>query len=223
MEGRYPRGILLAITNCNDPSKEEEFNHWYNHIHLPDLTAYGVFERPMRFVNTNPDPGDAKYLATYETNWEDIHGAGAALQENNAILMAKNRRSPNVEGVAGGMFKRLGGEFCAARKPVRGILAILLNCKDPAREKEFKTWTTDIHTPDILDTGLYHTAYLYEGLDPESLGGKYLTIYETADSDPGKALTEIMKRTPKWEQQGRLFDGVEAVFVIAARRIWPLE
>ena len=37
MEGRYPRGILLAITNCNDPSKEEEFNYWYNHIHLPDF------------------------------------------------------------------------------------------------------------------------------------------------------------------------------------------
>jgi len=26
MEGRYPHGLLLAITNCTDPSKEEEFN-----------------------------------------------------------------------------------------------------------------------------------------------------------------------------------------------------
>jgi len=25
MEGRYPQGLLLALTNCTDPSKEEEF------------------------------------------------------------------------------------------------------------------------------------------------------------------------------------------------------
>jgi hypothetical protein len=35
MEGRYPNGLLLAITNCTDPSKEEEFNSWYNHQKTP--------------------------------------------------------------------------------------------------------------------------------------------------------------------------------------------
>ena len=39
MEGRYPQGLLLALTNCTDPSKEEEFNAWYNHMHVPDVTA----------------------------------------------------------------------------------------------------------------------------------------------------------------------------------------
>ena len=41
MEGRYPNGLLLAVTDCNDLSKEEEFNYWYNHIHIPDVTAPG--------------------------------------------------------------------------------------------------------------------------------------------------------------------------------------
>ncbi len=35
MEGRYPQGLLLALTNCTDPSKEEEFHAWYNHSLLP--------------------------------------------------------------------------------------------------------------------------------------------------------------------------------------------
>ena len=78
MEGRYPNGLLLAITNCNDPSKEEEFDYWYNHIHLPDVTAPGVFRHAMRFVNTDPKPGEGKHIATYETTWEDVSKAWTA-------------------------------------------------------------------------------------------------------------------------------------------------
>ena len=71
MEGRYPSGLMLGITNCNDPSKEDEFNYWHKHIHLPDVTAPGVFRHAIRFVNTNPKPGEGKYLATYETDHSD--------------------------------------------------------------------------------------------------------------------------------------------------------
>ena len=55
MEGRYPQGLLLALTNCTDPSKEEEFNAWYNHMHVPDVTAPGIFRHALRFVNTDHD------------------------------------------------------------------------------------------------------------------------------------------------------------------------
>jgi hypothetical protein len=47
MEGRYPQGLLLALTNCTDPSKEEEFNAWYNHMHIPDVTAPGIFRHAL--------------------------------------------------------------------------------------------------------------------------------------------------------------------------------
>ena len=35
MEGRFPNGILFVMSNCSDPSKEDEFNDWYTNIHLP--------------------------------------------------------------------------------------------------------------------------------------------------------------------------------------------
>jgi hypothetical protein len=47
MEGRYPNGLLLAITNCNDASKGDEFARWYNHIHFPDVTASGIFKHSI--------------------------------------------------------------------------------------------------------------------------------------------------------------------------------
>src|SRR5438128_7904992 len=46
MEGRSPQGLLLALANCTDPSKEAEFNAWYNHMHVPDVTAPGIFRQP---------------------------------------------------------------------------------------------------------------------------------------------------------------------------------
>jgi hypothetical protein len=64
MEGRYPHGLLLALTNCADPSKEEEFNAWYNHIHVPDVTAPGIFRHALRFVNTDPSGLCRKLLKT---------------------------------------------------------------------------------------------------------------------------------------------------------------
>ena len=193
-------------------------------ITLPDVTAPGVFRHAIRFVNTNPKPGEGKYLATYETDWEDVSRAWTVERERLSKLTEQGRNSPLSRGdVLVVAFKRLGGEFHAASRPVRGILAVLLNCKDPARDEEFNRWYSDIHIPDILDTGLYHTAYRYESLDPGATGGKYLAIYETDQSDPGKAGDEVLKLRANWERRGRLLGATEVVFRITARRIWPMD
>ena len=47
--------------------------------------------------------------------------------------------------------------------------------------------------------------------------GKYLAIYETDASNPGKAGEGLGKLRPTWEQRGRLFDAIERVFRITAR------
>ena len=123
----------------------------------------------------------------------------------------------------GAPFKKLGGEFYAASRPARGILMVMLNCKDPAREEEFNRWYSDVHIPDIPDTGLFHTAYRYESLDRQVTKRKYLTLYETDSSDAGKSGDELAKLRANWEQRGRLFDAAELVLRASARRIWPMD
>ena len=224
MEGRYPNGLLLVITNCTDPSKEDEFNYWYNHMHVPDVTAPRIFRHAIRFVNTDPDSPAGKYIATYETTWEDVSKAMPANREARAKLRERgDRGSPYIKPVTVGVFKSLGGEFYAASKPTRGILLVLSNCKDPAREEEFNRWYEDVHIPDILDTGAFHTAYRYESLDPQATKGKYLAIYETEHSDPTKARAVLQKAIADWEQRGRLCDALEVLSPFAARRIWPMD
>ena len=122
-----------------------------------------------------------------------------------------------------GVFKRLGGEFSAATKPTLGILLVLSNCIDAAKEQEFNRWYEDVHIPDILDAGGFHTAYRYESLDPEATKGKYLAIYETDNIDPAKAREKHGAVRADWEQRGRLSDLIETTSSLTARRIWPMD
>jgi hypothetical protein len=224
MEGRYPKGLLLAITNCTDPSKEEEFNSWYNHMHVPDVTAPSIFRHALRFVNTDASAPVGQYVATYETNWEDVAQAMPAHRQASVKLRERgDRGTPYLQVVRSGVFKRLGGEFCAARRLTRGILLVLSNCKDAAREAEFNRWYEDIHVADILETGAFHTAYRYESVDPQATQARYLALYETEQHDPAKAREALGKARADWEKRGRLSDTIEVVASLTARRIWPLD
>ena len=221
MEGRYPTGLIFALSNCTDPEQEAEFNRWYNHMHLPDASAAGIFVNPMRLANADPKPGEPGYLAIGETTWPDVSAAWEAQQKQSTSRRSPERRSPLLDVQLVGLFKRLGGQFRSAIRPVTGNLVVLLDCDDPSREGEFNRWYNDIHIPDILDTALYHTAYRYKSLNLEGSRGKYLNLFETDQADPGQALRELTAKSEEWKQQGRMFDGLSLVYTLAMKRIWP--
>ena len=125
-----------------------------------------------------------------------------------------------VDPVFVDVFKRTGGEFSTSVRPTRGILLVLSNCKDSSKEEEFNRWYEDVHFPDILGVGQFHTAYRYENANPES-NAKYLAIYETDNADPEDARKQHAKLMEGWEQQGHLFDDMEVVSSMTARRVWP--
>ncbi len=37
MEGRYPNGLIFALTNYANPERETEFNRWYNDFYIPEV------------------------------------------------------------------------------------------------------------------------------------------------------------------------------------------
>ena len=125
-----------------------------------------------------------------------------------------------IESVFVDVFKRTGGEFSTSVRPTRGILLVLSNCTDPSREEEFNRWYEDVHFPDILNVGQFHTAYRYENVNPVS-SAKYLAIYETDNADPADARSQHTKLMEGWGQQGHLLSDMEVVSSMTARRIWP--
>ena len=103
MEGRFPKCLLYALTNCKDSAQEADFNQWYNEIHLPDIVASGLFQNPMRFVRavSLPDDQEARYLATYEGDSDDPADLMQELEKLGQRLTEQGRCHP---GGGGGVF-----------------------------------------------------------------------------------------------------------------------
>ena len=85
------RWLLLAGTECTDVSKEEEFNKWYDEIHVPDVLETPGFISGTRYVRTRSLEGIPKYLALYEIETADIDRADELLRENMNKKKAEGR------------------------------------------------------------------------------------------------------------------------------------
>jgi len=225
MEGRYPHGLLLAITNCTDPSQEEEFNAWYNHRHVPDVTAPGIFRYAIRFVNTDPSSQAGTYVATYETNWEDVSKAMPAHREASGQLRERgDRGTPSIQVVRSGVFKRLGGGVLRCPQAHPGHPAGAEQLQGPGQgsgvQPLVRGHPCGRHPG---DGGLPHRLSVREPDPPQATKTKYLALYETEQSDPAKAREAMRKARADWEKRGRLSDTIEVVASLTARRLWPLD
>ena len=71
---------FFVYSNCTDPAREEEFNRWYTHMHIPDLSKSKGFVTARRYVNVEPNPR-AKFLTIYEFETDDIDASINSLYE----------------------------------------------------------------------------------------------------------------------------------------------
>lgn len=64
----------LVFTNARD-GRDDEFNAWYDEIHLPEVVAVPGFTGAERYA-IRPQPGDPepkhRYLAIYDMETEDV-------------------------------------------------------------------------------------------------------------------------------------------------------
>ncbi|MFC1932243.1 DUF4286 family protein [Chloroflexota bacterium] len=99
--------LLVVETNCADAAREAEFNEWYDKTHLPDVLETPGFVRATRYQNTEPSEGEAKYLATYEIETDDIDGFMKAHNDNMAGKRAAGRYSELLVIVSRGTYRQL--------------------------------------------------------------------------------------------------------------------
>ena len=99
--------ILVVALNCSDPAKEGEFNEWYNTIHLPDVLETPGFVRATRWEHTAPKEEDAKFLALYDIETDDIQATMKVEQENLAVKREAGRMSNLGSLVLRGVYKQI--------------------------------------------------------------------------------------------------------------------
>ncbi len=88
---------FLVFSNCTDPAREEEFNRWYTHIHVADLSSAKGLVSARRYVNLEAD-AKAKYLAVYEFETENIEESLQSLYDLAAAAWPKGRHIDFIEG-----------------------------------------------------------------------------------------------------------------------------
>lgn len=66
-----PRGILVTLTECSDLNRELEWNRWYSHTHIPDLSKAKGFVRARRYRSTDPNAAH-KHHVVYEFDSPDL-------------------------------------------------------------------------------------------------------------------------------------------------------
>ncbi|OBF80775.1 hypothetical protein A5791_07445 [Mycobacterium sp. 852002-51163_SCH5372311] len=63
------KGIIHVETRPSSPDRDQEYNTWYNEVHLPELVALDGFVSARRL---RPVDGDGPYLALYEIEGDDL-------------------------------------------------------------------------------------------------------------------------------------------------------
>ena len=98
--GRY---LLFAFSDCKDPAREEEFNDWYDNIHLPDMLEVPGMINATRWVSAESKEGQQrKYLAMYELETDDIEKFDLSIRERGMKTVKRLLRSP-----AGGITSKI--------------------------------------------------------------------------------------------------------------------
>lgn len=73
-----PKGIMLVETQAASPDRLDEYNKWYDEVHLPEVCAVPGFVSARRFT---PVDGQGGSVAIYELECDDLAGAMGALGE----------------------------------------------------------------------------------------------------------------------------------------------
>ena len=201
--------LLLAFSNCMDPSREQEFNDWYTNVHLRDVVSLGVYHTATRYVNTDWTPEQPKYLAVYETDWTDATEASRAVAERNKVAKAAGKGARHetirLEGVY--PFQKVRGPILAdaksAGKATNSVSLVLTNCADPSREAEFNEWYNKEHAPDVLSLGVYHTCNRYVNTTWQPGQPRFLALYETDWDDANQAGVVMRQRLEALRKAGK--------------------
>jgi len=121
MADKRPTGVLMVLVNNKATDREEDFNKWYNDIHLGEVCGTGSYYAAKRFVNTKPvlDPGEARYLAIYETDWDDPEAAFAHMRTKSPQMNVW----PHIEAIQVKTFKFVSEHKVAPAAPAKAPAA----------------------------------------------------------------------------------------------------
>ena len=138
----------------------------------------------------------------YELYREDIAQAMEEFSKGSGHLRQDFDRQKASRSTTRGIYrvrKRLFTED--ARKRSQSLLAVRIDCPEPARAEELGRWLAEVAAPEVLGLGLYHTGTVNESIGAQQAleapaGPRFLALYESAGEDAESLAAEVARRAP---------------------------
>ena len=67
-----PKGVLIVESVPSSPDRVDEYNRWYNEVHLPEVCSIPGFVGATRY---EPVDAEGPYVAVYELDLADLNDA----------------------------------------------------------------------------------------------------------------------------------------------------
>ncbi len=178
-------GLLLTLTEPR-PEQETEFNAWYDTEHIVERLSIPGFLSARRWV-ADVEPGEGKYLATYELVSPDVLRSDA-YRERFANPTAWTQRSLGSTVV----FRRWACEQIHPGEALPSMLshALFVAIGDVPAEHEdaFNRWYDEEHLPLLSQVpGVLRARRFF---DPSGTP-RYVALYDLAD--------DSVPRHPDWQ------------------------
>lgn len=83
-------GGALVVYSTAAPGRDDEFNRWYDDVHVPEVLALGPFRSAQRFVLTDPQPfaQTHRYVAVYAFDGDPQAALAALLDAAGDMTMS---------------------------------------------------------------------------------------------------------------------------------------
>jgi len=85
-------GHILAHVLCTDPTRVDEWDTWYDDVHVPDMLSCGAFSAMSRWRRTTPRAVGSNHLTLYDVATPTVEEAVARSAVTLAEVVAAGRK-----------------------------------------------------------------------------------------------------------------------------------
>ena len=89
VSGPQRRGHILTHVLCTDPNRVDEWDRWYDDVHVPDMLSCGAFSAMSRWRRVPEQAVGPNHLTLYDVATETVE---EAVQRSAATLAASDYR-----------------------------------------------------------------------------------------------------------------------------------
>lgn len=205
------RWLMMVATACNDPSREAEFNRWYDDIDIPDVLEVPGYLRARRGVVADavvpakdPLPQIGHYVALYDVESPAVDKTIIDILMAARRMDARGRSTPLIQVTERAWYRQSSPALQGSAR-IAGAQDYLFVervdcCADARQQRRFESWYAQEHLKRTLKMPGVRSATRFElyrilMIDPQA-GSKHLTLYEAqaADAAAAQALADSIRR-----------------------------